>query len=58
MEEIEKDVVAVPGPDAWSEALFQLEYIARLARELGDWELAESVGLQPTAFGKKVKGKE
>jgi tetratricopeptide (TPR) repeat protein len=41
MEEIEKDIAAVPGPDAWSEALFQFEYIAHLARELGDWELAE-----------------
>jgi tetratricopeptide (TPR) repeat protein len=41
MEGIEKDIVAVPGPDAWSEALFQLEYITRLAREVGDWELAE-----------------
>ena len=42
MEGIEKDLVALPGPDAWSEALFQLEYIARLARDLGDWQLAES----------------
>ena len=42
MEGIEKDIVAVPGPDAWSEAVFQLEYIARVAREAGDWELAES----------------
>jgi tetratricopeptide (TPR) repeat protein len=42
MEEIEKEIVAVPGPDAWSEALFQLEYISRLAREVGDWDLAES----------------
>ncbi len=42
MEGIERDLVAVPGPDAWSEALFQLEYIARVAREAGDWELAES----------------
>jgi tetratricopeptide (TPR) repeat protein len=41
MEEVEKDVGAVPGPDAWSEALFQFEYIARFAREVGDWELAE-----------------
>jgi len=41
MEEIEKDIAAVPGPDAWSEALFQFEYIAHSARELGDWELAE-----------------
>lgn len=42
MEEIEKEIVAAPGPDAWSEALFQLEYISRLARDVGDWDLAES----------------
>lgn len=37
-----KDIVAVTGPDAWSEALFQIEYVARVARESGDWMLAES----------------
>jgi tetratricopeptide (TPR) repeat protein len=37
-----KDIVAVTGPDAWSEALFQLEYIAHVARESEDWTLAES----------------
>jgi hypothetical protein len=42
MERIVKDLVAAPGPDAWSEALFQLEYIARVAREADDWTLAES----------------
>jgi tetratricopeptide (TPR) repeat protein len=42
MERIVKDVVAVSGPDAWSEALFELEYIARVAREASDWTLAES----------------
>ena len=42
MERIEGEIVTVPGPDAWSEALFQLEYIARMTREVGDWELAES----------------
>jgi len=41
MEGIEKDIAAVPGPDAWSETLFQFEYIARFAREIGNWELAE-----------------
>jgi hypothetical protein len=35
-------MVAVPGPDAWSESLFQLESIASTARRVGDWELAES----------------
>src|SRR6185369_16654803 len=34
---------AAPGPDAWSQALFQLEAIAAAARAAGDWELAESV---------------
>jgi pimeloyl-ACP methyl ester carboxylesterase len=42
MEKIEVEIVAVPGPDAWSEALFRLESIARVARETGDWGLAES----------------
>lgn len=42
MEKIEAEIVKVPGPDAWNEALFQLEYISRIARELGDWGLAES----------------
>jgi tetratricopeptide (TPR) repeat protein len=42
MVRIVKDVDAVSGPDAWSEAVFQLEYIARVAREASDWTLAES----------------
>jgi tetratricopeptide (TPR) repeat protein len=33
-------VLAMPGPDAWSSATFQLDSIARLARNAGDWELA------------------
>jgi tetratricopeptide (TPR) repeat protein len=39
--DIEKKIRSVPGPDSWSEALFQLESIANIAREAGDWELAE-----------------
>ena len=42
MDRIVKDVVAVSGPDAWCEAVFQLEYIARVAREASDWTLVES----------------
>lgn len=30
------------GPDAWIEALFRVEAVARAAREAGDWELAEA----------------
>jgi tetratricopeptide (TPR) repeat protein len=39
--EIEKKVRAVPGPDSWSQALFQLESIASVARDAEDWDLAE-----------------
>jgi tetratricopeptide (TPR) repeat protein len=39
--DIEKKIRAVPGPDSWSEALFQLDSIASVAREAGDWDLAE-----------------
>jgi len=46
---------ALPGPDAWSQALFRLEAIARIAREVGDWELAEFTAKQmmehDAAFG-------
>jgi tetratricopeptide (TPR) repeat protein len=40
LQEVQSRIRAVPGPDAWMEALFRLEEIARLAREVGDWELA------------------
>jgi tetratricopeptide (TPR) repeat protein len=38
---IEKKIRAVPGPDSWNEALFQLDSIASVARDAGDWDLAE-----------------
>ena len=34
-------VRAAPGPDAWAQALFTLEAIARAARESGYWDVAE-----------------
>jgi tetratricopeptide (TPR) repeat protein len=37
---VEKSILAMPGPDAWSTATFQLETIAQGARNAGDWELA------------------
>lgn len=40
LEEVVKNVRAAPGPDAWTQALFTLEAIARTARDAGDWELA------------------
>ena len=39
LEEVARKVRAAPGPDAWTQALFTLEAIARAAREVGDWEL-------------------
>jgi tetratricopeptide (TPR) repeat protein len=44
--EIEKKVRAVPGPDSWSQALFQLESIASTARDAGNWELSEFTARQ------------
>jgi tetratricopeptide (TPR) repeat protein len=46
LEEVQRKVRAVPGPDAWSQALFKLEFIARVARETGDWDLAEFTAQQ------------
>lgn len=37
---------AAPGPDAWIQALFRLEAMARLARDAGDWDLAEFMARQ------------
>ena len=38
---VEQAILAMPGPDAWSSATFQLETIAQGAREAGDWKLVE-----------------
>jgi len=38
---VEKAILAMPGPDAWSSATFQLETIAQRARDAGDWNLAK-----------------
>jgi tetratricopeptide (TPR) repeat protein len=42
MNQIEDKIIALPGPDDWCEALFELDSIAKAARQAGDWELAES----------------
>jgi tetratricopeptide (TPR) repeat protein len=46
LEEVAKRVRAAPGPDAWAQALFTLEGIARAARAVGDWELAGRMARQ------------
>jgi tetratricopeptide (TPR) repeat protein len=44
--DIEKMARAMPGPDAWSAARFELESIAKTARQLDDWGLAEFTAQQ------------
>ena len=56
MKEIEDQLRASPGPDAQSQALFQLDSIARRARETDEWVLAEltaeeMIGQDPSYAG-------
>jgi len=44
--DIEKLARAMPGPDAWCSARFELEGIAQTARQLDDWGLAEFTAQQ------------
>jgi tetratricopeptide (TPR) repeat protein len=37
---VQKAILGMPGPDAWSSATFQLETIAQRSRDAGDWQLA------------------
>jgi tetratricopeptide (TPR) repeat protein len=43
---VAKKVRATPGPDAWTDALFTLDAIARTARDVGDWEFADRMARQ------------
>jgi len=38
--DVQKAILGMPGPDAWSSATFQLETIAERSRDAGDWQLA------------------
>jgi len=44
--EVQSALRAIPGPDAWTQTLFQLESMARSARNVGDWDLAEHTARQ------------
>ncbi|HXV14533.1 MAG TPA: hypothetical protein VEC56_10045 [Candidatus Krumholzibacteria bacterium] len=46
LKEAQQALRAAPGPDAWTQALFRLETMARSAREGGDWDLAEYTAQQ------------
>jgi len=41
LEEVTSEVRAAPGPDNWAQATFEIEAIARAARDSGAWELAD-----------------
>lgn len=43
LQDLVKMILSRPGPDAWSAARFELESLAKRARESGDWKLAESI---------------
>lgn len=47
---------ALPGPDDWSESLFDLQFIARVAREHGDWNLAQFTARQMIAHDPSYAG--
>jgi tetratricopeptide (TPR) repeat protein len=46
MKDVQARLRALPGPDAWTQALFRLEAFARVARDVGDWDLAEHTAKQ------------
>jgi hypothetical protein len=46
LEDVQRRLRALPGPDAWTQALFRLEAFARTARDVGDWGLAEYTARQ------------
>ncbi|HUS19961.1 MAG TPA: hypothetical protein VMZ25_09945 [Terriglobales bacterium] len=44
--DVQVRIRAIPGPDAWMQAIFRLELIARIARQNNDWDLAEYTAQQ------------
>jgi hypothetical protein len=44
--DVAKSIQAMPGPDAWISSQFELESIARSARNAGDWQVAGFVARQ------------
>jgi tetratricopeptide (TPR) repeat protein len=46
MKDVQARLRALPGPDAWTQALFRLDAFGRIARDVGDWDLAEHTARQ------------
>jgi Tfp pilus assembly protein PilF len=43
LEGVERWIRAANGPDAWSQGLFRLEFVARFAGRVGDWGASEEL---------------
>ena len=56
LKEVQRRIRAVPGPDAWMQALFVLESIAYSARQAGDWDLVEFTARQMQDHDKNYAG--
>lgn len=56
LEDLVKKLRAAPGPDAWTQALFTLDAVARAAREVGDWDFAAWMAQQMVAHDQKYAG--
>jgi tetratricopeptide (TPR) repeat protein len=56
LKEVQRQLRAIPGPDAWIQALFRLESIARTSRDIGDWALAEYTAKQMLDHDKSYAG--
>jgi tetratricopeptide (TPR) repeat protein len=56
--DVQKRVRSIPGPDAWMQAIYRLELIARLARENDDWQLAENAANQMLDHDKYYGGSQ
>jgi tetratricopeptide (TPR) repeat protein len=46
LKDVEARLRALPGPDAWTQALFRLDAFARVARDVGAWDLADYTARQ------------
>jgi hypothetical protein len=56
LEEVTRTVRAAPGPDAWTQATFEIEAIARAARDAGAWELADWAARQMIEHDSRYAG--
>jgi len=56
LEEVTRAFRAAPGPDGWTQATFEIEAIARAARETGAWELADWAARQMIEHDSRYAG--